>query len=132
MYTYEMLTNLLGFQTGQANGMSRDNVMVPFLAGGISRSFASCVVLPINVIRMRLQMRTYSEEEMKAKNMESGSDHVKNSRRYHGMYDAMKKIYKNEGILAFYKGMTPMLIKMFPQSGIFFLTYEFVLGSLRE
>ena len=44
------------------------------------------------------------------------------------MIDAFKKIYSNEGIKGFYKGLTPLVIKIFPTSGIFFLTYELSLS----
>jgi hypothetical protein len=42
--------------------------------------------------------------------------------------DCAKKIYKNEGITAFYKGLTPSILKIFPASGMFFVTYE---GTLK-
>ena len=49
---------------------------------------------------------------------------------YKGMIDCIRKTYRNEGILAFYKGYVPMIIKVFPQSGIMFLTYELLLSRL--
>ena len=39
---------------------------------------------------------------------------------------------KNEGITAFYKGLTPNMIKIFPSSGVFFLTYEYTLKALNN
>ena len=48
------------------------------------------------------------------------------------MRDAIKKIYQNEGVMGFYKGLTPGVIKIFPTSGIFFLTYELTLSYLSE
>jgi|TARA_B110000285_G_C14489196_1_gene323119 hypothetical protein len=49
---------------------------------------------------------------------------------YNGMIDTFQKIYRNEGISGFYKGITPSVIKIFPTSGLFFLTYELTLGYL--
>ena len=46
---------------------------------------------------------------------------------YRGVIDAFRKIYKNEGIGAFYKGWSPLVMKIFPSSGLFFLTYEYTL-----
>ena len=40
------------------------------------------------------------------------------------MFEIAKRIYRNEGITAFYKGLTPNLLKVFPSSGLFFLAYE--------
>ena len=48
------------------------------------------------------------------------------------MIDTIKKIYKNEGILGFYKGLTPNLLKIFPTSGVFFLFYELTLSYLKK
>ena len=48
------------------------------------------------------------------------------------MLDCAKKIYKNEGITAFYKGLTPNVIRIFPASGLFFLTYEYTLKILNS
>lgn len=62
--------------------------------------------------------------------METPSTNVKEEVRYKGLIDCAMKIYKNEGILAFYKGLTPNLIRIFPASGLFFLTYETTLKCL--
>ena len=48
------------------------------------------------------------------------------------MIDTFAKIYKNEGIKGFYKGLTPSVIKIFPTSGLFFLVYELTLGYLND
>ena len=49
--------------------MKWDNFLIPFLVGGFCRSFASFLLLPLNVVRVRLHMKTYTDEEMKAKNL---------------------------------------------------------------
>jgi hypothetical protein len=41
-------------------------------------------------------------------------------------------MYKNEGVGAFYKGLTPLVIKIFPSSGVFFLAYEYSLLLLNK
>ena len=51
---------------------------------------------------------------------------------YNGMIDTFVKIYKHEGIMGFYKGITPSVIKIFPTSGLFFLAYELTLGYLSQ
>lgn len=76
-------------------------------------------------------MKSYSEKEIHDKNLERQSN-VKQEIRYNGMIDTLQKIYKYEGIKGFYKGATPSIMKIFPTSGIFFLTYEFVLAKLKN
>lgn len=48
------------------------------------------------------------------------------------MVDTIFKIFKNEGIQGFYKGLTPNLLKIFPTSGVFFLFYELTLSYLKK
>lgn len=57
-------------------------------------------------------------------------DNKKEVVTYDGVIDTTKKIYRTEGITAFYKGLTPNIIRIFPASGIFFLTYEATLRAL--
>ena len=40
------------------------------------------------------------------------------------MVDVARKIYRNEGMTGFYKGLTPNVLKVFPSAGLFFLSYE--------
>ena len=54
MYSYEVLTHIFGYKTGNAKKMTWDNMLVPFMIGGTSRSLASISLMPINVVRMRL------------------------------------------------------------------------------
>mmetsp|Transcript_42586 Transcript_42586/g.65320 ORF Transcript_42586/g.65320 Transcript_42586/m.65320 type:complete len:82 (+) Transcript_42586:585-830(+) len=54
MYSYEMLCHFLKFETGTAKKITRDNILIPFLVGGTSKSIASFVLMPINVVRMRM------------------------------------------------------------------------------
>jgi Mitochondrial carrier protein len=51
---------------------------------------------------------------------------------YKGVVDCLRKIYKNEGVGAFYKGLSPLVIKIFPSSGVFFLAYEYTLLMLNN
>ena len=48
------------------------------------------------------------------------------------MVDVARKIYRNEGMAAFYKGLTPNLLKVFPSAGLFFLLYEATLLLLQS
>ena len=59
MYCYENINHLCGFKSAR---ISWDNFLVPFLTGGFSKCFASAFLMPVNVVRLRLQMKKYSEE----------------------------------------------------------------------
>ena len=52
MYCYENVNHALGFNSGQK--MTKENFLVPFVVGGLSKSLASFCLMPINVVRLRL------------------------------------------------------------------------------
>ena len=58
MYAYENVNMLLGFKSGAK--MTFDNFMIPFITGGLAKSLASFTLMPVNVVRLRLQMKQYS------------------------------------------------------------------------
>lgn len=49
---------------------------------------------------------------------------------YTGLADVVRKIWVNEGVTGFYKGLTPNMLRIFPTSGVFFLVYELCLLRL--
>ena len=75
-------------------------------------------------------MKTYTAEEMKVKQLKPHEEAKLSEIRYSGMTDAISKIYRNEGVGGFYKGLTPNIIKIFPTSGLFFVAYELTLAKL--
>lgn len=88
MYSYEVLTHMMGFESGVAKKMTLDNILVPFLIGGLSRSLASCILMPINVVRMRLQMKKYTEDEVKTKHIKKKTN-FRQEIVYHGIRDCI-------------------------------------------
>lgn len=92
MSSYEMLTHSFGFESGSAKKITWDNMLVPFLIGGTSRSLASCILMPVNVVRMRLQMKSYTTDEIKLKHLEQQGN-VRKEVKYDGMIDVIRKMY---------------------------------------
>jgi len=58
MYSYENINFLLGVKSGHK--VTWDNFLVPFMVGGLSKSIASATLMPVNVVRLRLQMKHFS------------------------------------------------------------------------
>lgn len=69
---------------------------------------------PLDVLRRRMQMRG----AMGAKFPYRNSPH------------AILTIYQTEGLMGFYKGMLPNVLKVAPSIAIAFVTYEFVKARL--
>ena len=110
--------------------MTADNFLIPFFVGGLSKSIASFTLMPVNVVRLRLQMKQYSSKQVENLGLKVESN-IQKETRYNGMVDCARKVYRNEGFFAFYKGLTPNLIKVFPSSGLFFLAYEGTIQCLK-
>jgi hypothetical protein len=72
MYSYENVNYLLGFKSNQK--MTMDNFFIPFMTGGFSKCFASATLMPINVVRLRLQMKKYTPEEVERLGLKVGSN----------------------------------------------------------
>ncbi|KAI7887896.1 mitochondrial carrier domain-containing protein [Mucor mucedo] len=70
-----------------------------------SKVTASVITYPYQVLKSRLQNHATSET-------------------YTGVIDCGKKIYKAEGYIGFYKGLSPNIIRVLPGTCITFLVYE--------
>ncbi|XP_076225210.1 short Calcium-binding Mitochondrial Carrier isoform X5 [Nomia melanderi] len=77
-----------------------ERFMAGSLAGGISQS----AIYPLEVLKTRFALRKTGE--------------------FSGLLDAMKKIYKQGGLKAFYRGYIPNLIGILPYAGIDLAVYE--------
>ncbi|KAL5493216.1 hypothetical protein EMCRGX_G014363 [Ephydatia muelleri] len=70
-----------------------------------SKLVATCVTYPYQVIRARLQ----DQHE-----------------RYTGTLDVIRKVYRNESMSGFYKGLTANIVKVVPATSLTFVVYEYL------
>lgn len=81
------------------------NTEYPFINGGLASVMALSVTYPTDLIRRRQQLQGYDAAVPK----------------YNGFFDAIKKIYKNEGgIVALYRGLHANYVKSFAQWSVYF------------
>ncbi|KAJ5147721.1 hypothetical protein N7526_001073 [Penicillium atrosanguineum] len=77
-----------------------------FLAlSSLSKVFSGCITYPYQVVRSRLQ--TYDSHLF-----------------YRGAIDAVVRIWAQEGLAGFYKGLGPNLFRVLPSTWVTFLVYE--------
>nr|CAB3266167.1 calcium-binding mitochondrial carrier protein Aralar1-like [Phallusia mammillata] len=77
------------------------------LAGTIAGAPAASLTTPADVIKTRLQVKSRAGQTV-----------------YKGVFDCAKKVYKEEGFTAFWKGAPARVFRSSPQFGITLLTYE--------
>eukprot|EP00761_Pharyngomonas_kirbyi_P010050 gb/GECH01010068.1/.p1 GENE.gb/GECH01010068.1/~~gb/GECH01010068.1/.p1 ORF type:complete len:187 (+),score=21.54 gb/GECH01010068.1/:1-561(+) len=88
-----------------------------FLGGAAAKVVASTTTYPLQVVKTRLQDQQNAGKE----------------RRYNGMFDALLKILRNEGLRGIYRGVTINAVRTAPSAAIVFFSYEHissVLGKL--
>ena len=75
-----------------------------FMAGSTAGIISQSTIYPMEVLKTRLAIRKTGQ--------------------FSGVMDCAVKIFKNEGILAFYKGYIPNCIGVLPYAGIDLMVYE--------
>lgn len=79
------------------------------LASSLSKTFAGTLTYPHQLVRARLQ--TYSP---------SATSHVRGL----GLTALIKQIWQHEGLIGYYKGLFPNLLRVVPSTCVTFLVYE--------
>lgn len=87
-------------------------VTIRLLCGGLAGAIAQTVTYPLDVLRRRLQS--------------SGQLGF----NYAGMADALKRMWREEGPGAFYRGLLPNYLKMVPAISVSFVVYEWMQSVL--
>lgn len=88
-------------------GNQEPGPLIQLCCGMISGTVGATCVYPLQVVRTRLQ-----------------AQHRSSAFHYKGMVDAFQRIWREEGFLAFYKGLFPSLLKVVPAASITYITYE--------
>ncbi|XP_044529394.1 mitochondrial thiamine pyrophosphate carrier isoform X2 [Gracilinanus agilis] len=99
--TFERLTELV--HRTKPYGIS--DFSVHFVCGGLSACAATLSLQPVDVLRTRFAAQ--------------GEPKI-----YRNLRHGMKMMYKTEGLLAFYKGLPPTIIAIFPYAGFQFSFYK--------
>lgn len=109
---YEELKKLRSSYFGTPIDKKLSSVEYVIMAA-LSKIFASGTTYPYQVVRTRLQDQY-------------------NVGRYNGAIDVVKKTWRFEGPLGFYKGLFPNLLRVTPACCITFVVYENVLSFLQN
>jgi len=88
------------------------------ISGAVAGGVAAAVTTPLDVAKTILQTR--------------GSSTDPEIRNVRGMSDAMKVIWKREGLKGFSRGITPRIVTVMPSTALCWLSYEFFKAAIRS
>ena len=91
----------LSFEGGQKRLGASDLLVL----SGLAKVFAGSTTYPYQIVRARLQM--YDAD-----------------RTYKGARDVVAQVWREEGLVGFYKGLGPNLLRVMPSTWVTFLVYE--------
>ena len=117
--------NKKGTKTTTSIGERLRDSLGYLVMGAASKFIASTTTYPLQVIKARLQQRSQTIEFS-----EATGEIIVVKREYLGVVDCIGKIWRNEGILGFFKGCVTNALRVAPSAAITFVTYEFVLDVL--
>lgn len=108
--TYEYVKKAMAPKEGETQDPSK-RLMVTIFAGGMAGIANWAIGMPADVLKSRLQ--TASEGTYK-----------------NGIRDVFRELMKNEGPLALYKGVTPVMLRAFPANAACFIGFEIFMNFL--
>jgi len=93
--------------------------LVTLANGAIAGTLAQTISYPMDLVRRRLQVQGFASD------ISFGDKH------YKGIVDAFIRIYKEEGVIGFYRGLIPNFIKVVPAISVSFYVYELMKQFLK-
>lgn len=108
--TYEYVKKAMAPKEGETQDPSK-RLLVTIFAGGMAGIANWAIGMPADVLKSRLQ--TAPEGTYK-----------------NGIRDVFRELMKNEGPLALYKGVTPVMLRAFPANAACFIGFEIFMNFL--
>nr|BAN65433.1 mitochondrial carrier protein, putative [Babesia bovis] len=99
---------MMSFSLDKENLNLKQVAFISTIAGSAAGFSALSIVFPGDTVRKRMMKNAISNE----------------NQLYRNARHCVKSIFKSEGILAFYHGMFPSLLKSLPSGAVQFVTYE--------
>ncbi|XP_062872851.1 mitochondrial thiamine pyrophosphate carrier [Trichomycterus rosablanca] len=114
-FCYNVLRKLL-----QQDGKTSRGGLQSFVAGSVAGVISKTMTYPFDLFKKRLQVGGF--EEARA--------HFGQVRTYHSFLDCMVSVAREEGPSAFFKGLSPSLLKAAMSTGLTFFWYEFFTNTV--
>lgn len=112
---YDRLTNP---KDPRASYSSNTSVLLSAYAGSISGTVSKLIVYPLDTVKRRLQAQAFFGTS------------IQQPHYYTSMTDCFYSIAKNEGVISFYRGLFPSVLKTGISTALTFALYRFAKNAL--
>ncbi|MCI4395227.1 hypothetical protein PGIGA_G00178020 [Pangasianodon gigas] len=114
-FSYNILKKLL-----ERDGRMSKGGLQSLVSGSVAGVISKTLTYPFDLFKKRLQVGGF----------EKARAHFGQVRTYHGFLDCVVCIAREEGLAAFFKGLSPSLIKAAMSTGLTFFWYEFFTSTI--
>ena len=87
--------------------MANKDFVLDFVAGGISAAVSKTVVAPLERVKILLQIQ-------------DAHKHIPKDQQYKGIVDCFSRVYKEQGVLSFWRGNVVNVVRYFPTQALNF------------
>ncbi|XP_060535132.1 mitochondrial thiamine pyrophosphate carrier [Cylas formicarius] len=101
-------------------GTSRTTLSSSLVAGSMAGLCAKTIIYPFDLVKKRLQVQGF----------QAARAHFGKHFTCHGLVDCFRKIYKVEGLMGYFKGLSPSLLKAMCSTALHFSSYEMICNLL--
>jgi Mitochondrial carrier protein len=133
IYDY-LTTTAASSETIESNG-GVISIGLSAYAGSISGAVSKIIVYPLDTVKRRLQAQAFFSSSTVWNNINSHSDqshdHTYRHRNYSGMWDCIQTIARDEGFMAFYRGIVPSVMKTAIATSLTFATFRWTQSTLQ-
>jgi solute carrier family 25 (mitochondrial phosphate transporter), member 23/24/25/41 len=98
-----------------------------FVCGSVAGAVAQTIAYPFDTVKKRLQTQSITKVGPSTRPTAA----VAEATYYHGTVDCFRKVIRDEGPLALYRGTVPNLARIVPYAAVMFSTYEMSKKALR-
>lgn len=100
-----------------------------FVCGSVAGAVAQTVAYPFDTVKKRLQVQSVAADATASATANASA--TVNATYYRGMVDCFRKVVRDEGPLALYRGTVPNLARIVPYAAVMFSTFEMTKKALQ-
>jgi hypothetical protein len=115
--------------------VSRISNAISFASGAIAGGLSKTIIYPLDTVKKRLQAEVLQNTIYDRQSRDLGHDVGRittNTSKYVNFGHCLERIFREEGMMGFYKGYAPTLLKSVFSTSIAFGVFEIVKVSLRD